>query len=393
MMWARSVEQPFRSGPVVILLIVAVLIGYASLAPFQFRAPQLPESAPEVLLHSWPDRIDRFLVRDTVVNVVGYVPVGVFAFRALAQALPGGAAMALAVLLGISLSASMEMAQLYTVQRTCSLLDVVANTGGAALGALAAGLHHAHGPRGSGRHRLDTGPLVLLLCWLGYLAFPPLPDLSRTRLAQKLARSWATPLSAVEVLTALAAWLIAAQLLEMLFGPDRTRTLLPASMLLIPARLLLAGRGVPPSEVVGAALALVLWSLALSRLRNRAQWLAWLATAAIGIAALAPFRFRDTPSAFSWTPFGASLESERDSAFVTLFRKAFLYGGAIEMFRLAGYPYALAAAGLVLLLGVTEALQRYLPGRSAEITDPLLAILLAVVLSQIDGRRKRSGIY
>ena len=43
-----------------------------------------------------------------------------------------------------------------------------------------------------------------------------------------------------------------------------------------------------------------------------------------------------------------------------------------------------AAVAVALLLGAIEVIQIHLPGRVAEITDPLLALLLAVILGLSD---------
>jgi hypothetical protein len=68
-----------------ILLIVIALIVYGSLYPWDFHSSQLAVSPLWVLIHSWPTRMDRFLVRDIAVNLLLYMPVGVFGFLALRQ--------------------------------------------------------------------------------------------------------------------------------------------------------------------------------------------------------------------------------------------------------------------------------------------------------------------
>src|SRR5271155_2568555 len=65
------------------LVIVIALIVYGSLYPWDFHSTQLAASPLWVLIHSWPTAIDRFLFRDIAVNVLIYLPVGVFGFLAL----------------------------------------------------------------------------------------------------------------------------------------------------------------------------------------------------------------------------------------------------------------------------------------------------------------------
>ena len=52
--------------------------------------------------------------------------------------------------------------------------------------------------------------------------------------------------------------------------------------------------------------------------------------------------------------------------------------------RAAGWRLARVAIALTVLLGGIEVIQIHLPGRVAEITDPLLALLLAVTLGLLD---------
>jgi VanZ family protein len=65
---------------------------------------------------------------------------------------------------------------------------------------------------------------------------------------------------------------------------------------------------------------------------------------------------------------------------LTFLRKCFWYGSAIWLLRATGWRLARAAVALALLLGAIEVIQIHLPGRVAEITDPLLALILAATL-------------
>src|SRR4051812_50041072 len=95
-------------------------------------------SPARILLDSWPGRVDRFMWRDGCVNVLLYFPLGLSATMAAALRAPRVVAVVGAVLLGGSLSACMEMLQIFDRSRTCSLLDVACNLAGAAAGAIAA---------------------------------------------------------------------------------------------------------------------------------------------------------------------------------------------------------------------------------------------------------------
>jgi VanZ family protein len=111
-----------------ILLIVIVLIVYGSLYPWDFHSISL--GASRILIHSWPDHIDRFLFRDVAVNVLIYMLVGVFGLLALRQKFRTPFAVTVTVLLAVALSSSIEMTQLFDDARECSAFDVVCNVSG-----------------------------------------------------------------------------------------------------------------------------------------------------------------------------------------------------------------------------------------------------------------------
>ena len=127
-----------------------------------------------------------------------------------------------------------------------------------------------------------------------------------------------------------------------------------------------------------------MWSLLPERKRLAAGSL--LLASAIALRELKPFRLAETPHPFSWIPFAATFDSERQSATVILLRKAFEYGALVWLFRTLGISYARAAVAVACSLAVLEAIQRYLPGRTPEITDSVVALLMALALWWLSSR-------
>jgi len=72
-------------------------------------------------------------------------------------------------------------------------------------------------------------------------------------------------------------------------------------------------------------------------------------------------------------------------------RKCFWYGSAIWLLRAVGWRLARATVAVALLLGAIEVIQIHLPGRVAEITDPLLAVILAATLGLSERLQNPSG--
>jgi hypothetical protein len=61
-------------------------------------------------------------------------------------------------------------------------------------------------------------------------------------------------------------------------------------------------------------------------------------------------------------------------------QKCFWYGSPAWLLRAAGWRLARAAVAVAFLLCAIEAIHVYIPGRVSEITDPLLALILAAAL-------------
>ena len=108
---------------------------WVSVSVVDLHSAQLAASPLWVLIHSWPRVIDRFLIRDIAVNVLlNMMPAGVFGFLALRQNVHTALAVTVTVFIGLTLSSSIEMIQLFDDARECSASDMVCNVSGTVLG-------------------------------------------------------------------------------------------------------------------------------------------------------------------------------------------------------------------------------------------------------------------
>lgn len=149
-----------------------LLIVFASLHPFSgWRDRGLPAFA--FLTASFNRPMPAF---DVVVNVLGYMPLGFLAVLASYPRLRGAAGLAFGLACSVLLSLTLESLQLYLPTRISSNLDILANTAGGALGAVAAlaatrplmdagELHRLRNTLFLPGGRIDLG-LVLLGLWL-----------------------------------------------------------------------------------------------------------------------------------------------------------------------------------------------------------------------------------
>lgn len=156
------------------MLAVAYLlvIAYASLQPFSgWWSP--PEEIRHFMTAPWP----RYITfEDVLVNIAAYVPLGFLLARALMRKAGNAGAVLAAALLAALTSGAMEAAQMFMPSRIASNVDVLTNSIGGLIGALAAPLFSPTRVLGIRLSRLrrrwfiygptaDVG-LVLLCVWL-----------------------------------------------------------------------------------------------------------------------------------------------------------------------------------------------------------------------------------
>jgi len=369
-----------------ILAIVVALILYGSLYPWQFQARHYGHNPLWILLHAWPaGAFSRYFVWDIAVNITLYLPLGIFGYLAVSARASRMARILSPLALALALSASIEMLQLFDDSRMCSLSDVASNVTGAAGGIALGALYRVQFQRflaAQGASLLrPSGALLLLSCWLGYQIFPLFPVWGRTNVIHRLAALGAAfAVSPVDTLVVFAEWLAVACLLESIrkaIPKTKTSGLLGLLLLLVPARLILASRTLAWPDIVGAAAAYAAW-LCLPRLWVRRAVPVLLAGALI-LGELSPFHFQSA-HAFNWVPFRGLFRSDWQNGFVVLFRKSFWYGSVLWLWRASGRSLAWTTAVTAAALLILEWVQVYLPGRTPEITDAVLAVLMGVLL-------------
>src|SRR5262249_52364222 len=153
------------------------LIVYGSLYPWDFRPA--PASPLDILLASTQISLDRYALRDVAVNLILYMPLGAVADRVFRRS---RLRYFWPVLIGFVLSLSVELTQIYPPPRHASLMDLVCNTAGAALGVILAGFldlatEEPGTTRAEPRPRPDA--MTLLVMWVASLTFPLFPVFGR----------------------------------------------------------------------------------------------------------------------------------------------------------------------------------------------------------------------
>lgn len=354
-----------------LFVLAALLIGYGSFYPFDFRAEPLPA---RVLLE--PSPMGR---GDLLQNLALFLPFGYLGMVAWARPrrpLRFAIVIAAAAVYG----AALQVVQLWLPARDPALRDVLPNTLGAVLGALVGSVAAFDVRRLGGR----AAPLVLALFWIAYrlLPFVPTIDWQKWKDGLKpLLRDW-SPFPWVGAAHDASAWLAFACLWAAA-SPATLGWLPLLAMATLGAEVLIVSNWLSPANVLGAAIGLSLWPL-VARLPRRTAFSAALLAAAIALHALAPFELAPEPVGFTWVPFGGFLGGSMLINAQNLFEKAFFYGALVWLLREAGLRLAWAggvAAGFLLAI---EALQTRFLGHTPEITDPLFAAFAALFLGFAD---------
>jgi VanZ family protein len=372
-----------------IFIAVVLLIVYGSLYPWHFEFIRMPANPLWILLHAWGSHWDRRFAADVVINIALYVPLGMSGYLGFRRFRIVGP-----VVVGAVVSACVEMAQLYTDTRICSAFDLLNNILGSALGvALGMLLESVAGPELTtfGEHKVqDRRAAALLFCWVGALVFPLYPEMHLIALRADLRQFAHSPLfAALPFLSALASWFVAGLLLQS-SGVRAASVWLGLSVLLLPAQFVIVSRQPTRVEFIGAFAGFLVFLVVGSRW-GRA--VAWGFLGLLVLRGLSPFQFGEAHP-FLWIPFEGFLEMNWQTGIEVLLEKLFYYGAAVWLLRKSGMTLRMACGVVVVLLGCIEGLQSHLPGRTAEITDPLLGLLVGLGFRGLrpgERRRVRDG--
>jgi hypothetical protein len=155
-------------------------------------------------------------------------------------------------------------------------------------------------------------------------------------------------------------------------GLRRAKVWLGASLLLLPAQFAIVSRQPTRVEMLGSIagfLLFLVWGFRGSRA------VAWGFLGLLVVRGLAPFHLGEAHR-FLWIPFEGFLEMNWQTGIEVLLEKVFYYGSAVWLLRVTGMRLRVACGVVVILLGCIEGIQAHVPGRTAEVTDPLLALLV-----------------
>lgn len=367
----------------VIGVLLAAIILYGSLYPFAFHA-QAGAGALPTLLGTWRHVPGR---GDFLSNILLYVPLGFFCFLATGRSTAMALRLGAAILCGFVLSLAVELLQYYDSGRDSELTDLCSNTIGAALGAALTLLHPGRYFGKSFRFQTGAGtPLLLLGAWAAYKLFPFVPVIDLHKYWHAI-RPLLTErqISAADLARHFAMWTVCAAAIQRAAN-IRTAALwyLAFVGLLLTGKIFVVGGSLNLAEIAGAGLGLCLLLVLGRRPWMLAALSALLLAGYIVLSRLAPFQWLASPRDFGWIPFLSFMQGSINVDVLSFLEKFFLYGGLIWLLRVCGVRLRDAAMAVAILLLATSWAERYLPGRSAELTDALFAVLIGTGFALLD---------
>lgn len=365
-------------------LATVLLILYGSLYPFRFS------SLRDIDAWAMITGLDfaRASRGDVVANLLLYVPLGLCLMLSWPARWTRMRGLLWAVLAGSFLSLFVELLQVHASSRVSSLTDLALNAAGTAIGAVAAIFYLAMGSTiripGAAAGRPEPIPLGLIALWLAFRLAPFVPTIDWQKYKDALKPLLLEPdLAWFDVLRYATGWLVVGIAVRQLWRREYAIYALAAiATVVLIGRVVVVGKTLSASEV--AALVSCIPAAAILIVmpeRRRALVLAVLLFVVIALAGLRPFDFTTEAQSFSWVPFKNSLNDNLEVNYSVLLEKCFWYFSLIWLLTRRGTGVALATLITAALLAAIEFAQVWIAGRSAEITDPLLALAGGVLLA------------
>jgi VanZ family protein len=371
------IEKPFLFVTIIVLLIIV----YGSLYPFSFSQPSHGIGAVRTLLESWAAPVER---GDFLANILFYAPLGFFGSLAIRGSVAAIARFCLVLMLGASMSILMELTQYYDPGRVTSASDVLSNVLGTLVGIIGAlRFSGEHGKMFALHQIRPTPPLMLLTVWATFRLFPFDPDISLHQVWNSLKPLLLNPsLDPNALFRHISMWVTVAVLVSSAVGTRRSYFWFAAlASFLLFAKLFLAGATISTAEIAGSAIAFC-WAVA-SRNFPRLQIIATCALLSCYVIMfrLEPFDLQAQLKEFDWIPFFSFMHGSINVDMLSFLEKYFLYGSLIWLFVEVGVQLRWATLGVASLLFATSWMEIFLPGKSAEITDTIMALLIGGIMA------------
>jgi len=352
------------------------LVVYGSLYPFDFSLGALGNVDIEEFLTDWRLLSSR---GDVLGNIGLFLPYGFFGMLAIrTDQSKSGRFLVLAVF-GVFVAAWLQFLQLTLPSRDAALGDVIWNAVGLAIGAAAA-LPPAVRDVLQSRTGLrpEVLPLSLMGLWLVSELAPFVPSIDFQSFKDSVRPLVLAPRpDAIELLRSFAGWLIFAFIAcyspGLRLSPARLLAIMAGTMA---AKIVIVDNALSVSDAAGMAIAFGTAIYADRAAANLPRIVLGVLAAYFVLAGLEPFGISSTGT-FHWIPFAGSLGGSMLTNLQVMAAKIFFIGAVFYVGAHARLEISRVAFFSVPALLALEVAQLWIGDHTAEITDPLLAALIA----------------
>ncbi|MEO5655515.1 MAG: VanZ family protein, partial [Nitrosospira sp.] len=360
-----------------VLSVIVVLIAYGSLYPGDISQPDA--GAIKQFLTDW----NLFTSRgDMLGNVALFFPLGMAGILFTRKRFDSRIGFATLLFLALIYSFSLQLAQVWLPSRSAALADVAWNMVGIAAGVATA---HLMATRLSARGQpLDIAslvPLVVLVLWLLTELLPLVPSLDIQKFKDALKPLFLVFSFSFPAITMHAAGIAVAGSAFTALGQRAAWWLGIAILLVWVGKVVIVNLTLDASLLLGTLAGYGGYLIALRDGPKKPFEVAfWLLLAAWSITALTPFS--PAPGGtFNGIPFATMLQGSLEVGVRGLVQSLFIYTALIWLAHRTGLSIGKAVLGLAIWSSFIELMQMGLLGRTADITELILLLLVGWVLS------------
>lgn len=369
-----------------ILALLALLIAYGSLYPGNFSSPG--EGALETFLGNW-----RLLtsVGDMLGNIALFFPLGMAGVLFFSSRSGAPTHVGWLLFFGLIYSFALQLAQVWLPSRSAALADVMWNMVGLVLGAAATylvGLRFRDRPA---FHPPTLVPLAIVALWLLAELLPLIPTLDWQKMKDALKPLFPSfDFYFPHAILHAAAVLVAGSALGTL-ARQPALWLGGLLILMLAGKLVIVNLAVDASLLAGILAGYATYLYLLHRGSTKIFHAAfWFLLAAWTIIAMTPLSFT-SGGTFSGIPFATMLRGSMETAAQETARSLFIYTALIWLAAKMEMRISKAALGLALWSCVIELSQMVFLGRTADVTEPMLILMIGWVLSSMRGSISVTG--
>jgi len=374
-----------------LLLLTVVVITYGSLYPFHFRALSPTEHVWDILGAPRSFASSR---GDALGNVALFVPLGVAVWGRARSWRRRGTGLALLSVASVVLALALQVLQAYVPERTPALIDVLWNCVGTAVGAgVAAVVLRVPVPGNPGIPRSDPVSAGVLAIWLAAELLPFVPGLDWQGVKDSVKPLMRGRLDIGAMAFHMAGLVLAGRMLAVMMGRAISVWWLWVVAVGIGAgKLIIVTQSVDLSLVVGLALGVVAWRVLAGLPEPRATYVVVaLLLGAYTVDGLAPFSLRAGPARITWVPFAGALGGSMLASSKGLALRLFYYAAVLAGWKTLGGRLGPAVALLGGYVALIEGAQSFIAGRSGDITEPLLVLMVGYLLWHAPAPREVPG--